>query len=148
MEESCYTYQCKNRELNTTHIEKLLCNCFNLAVKAEECVFALAFTAKGELLGVFEVSHGTVGASFMNMREVMIRMFLVGACSFILAHNHPSGDVSPSKNDYTACQNAVSTARMMGLNCLDFIIVGSSVKEEYGFQYFSFMEKDLLNPST
>ena len=58
----------------------------------------------------------------------------VGAVGIILAHNHPSGDPSPSKEDIEATQNLVKASKIMNIDLLDHIIVGlgsySSLKEK------------------
>lgn len=72
---------------------------FRLKDRTEEYIYLLAFDKKCHLIGVFELSHGTVDSSLITPREVFMKALLCGASGIILAHNHPSGDVSPSKMD-------------------------------------------------
>ena len=97
---------------------------FGLSVAAEEYVWILAMDTKCHALAVFELSHGTAGCSHVGTREAMIRLLLAGASCFVLIHNHPSGDVSPSRDDLKATKRLVDAADLMCIRFLDHIIVG------------------------
>ena len=68
-------------------------------------------------------SIGSQTASLVHPREVFKSAILKGACSLILAHNHPSGDPSPSKDDVDLTNRLVEAGRLMGIDVLDHIIV-------------------------
>lgn len=102
--------------------------------QAEEHVYLLAFNTKCKLLGVFEVSHGTADQSLVNPREMFVRLFLCGATQFAIAHNHPSGDCTPSKSDNEVTNRVKDAAKLMGITFLDHIVIGS------GSNYYSFAE--------
>lgn len=105
-----------------------ICQMFNDLYKlnqlAEEHVFLAAFTIKGRPLGVFEVSHGTGNCSLLQPREVFIRLLLAGASSFVIVHNHPSGDCTPSMEDMKVTRAMKEIGEMMGIPMLDHIIAG------------------------
>ncbi len=143
IEENTYDYLQKEEDFDYFAVTTMLCSCFRLADKAEEYLYVLGFTAKGGLLGVFEVAHGAGSGARINFREIMQRMLLVGASGFILAHNHPSGDPTPSGLDLKACREAVRAGDFMGLPCLDFIIVGRDMTDGSCLS-FSFFSKNLL----
>lgn len=107
-------------------ITEMLNICFHLNKLAEEHVWLVALTTKGEPLGVFELSHGTANMSLVTPREIFIRLLLSGATNFIMAHNHPSGDSSPSKEDMEVTQKVQECASLIGINFLDHIIVGDN----------------------
>lgn len=48
----------------------------------EEYMYAVSIDTKGRILGCFEISHGTVNASFLNPREIFLKLLLLGAVSF------------------------------------------------------------------
>ncbi len=110
-------------------VSKMFCSCFRLADKAEEYVYAAAYTLAGGLLGVFELNHGSNCSSRIHFRELMQRMWLVGAGGFILIHNHPSGDPTPSDDDIESYKDAIRMGEFFDTRCLDFIIVGRSLDE-------------------
>ena len=106
---------------------------FNIDKYAEEFVFLLAFDIKMHLIGISQVSHGTPISSFCNPREIFQRALLAGAQSIIVLHNHPSGDSSPSKEDYDTTKRLEEAGQIIGVALLDHIIV-----TQYG--YYSFNE--------
>ena len=112
--------------LNAEQIVHMLNECFRLDKKAEEYVYLLAFSARMQLLGVFELSRGTVDASFCNTREIFIRLLLCGATNFVIAHNHPSGDASPSAEDIKTMRRIREASQIMGVNMCDSIIIGEA----------------------
>lgn len=125
-------------------VTALLCECFRLSDMAEEYAYVLGLTSKGKLLGVFELSHGTACGSPIGMRELMLRLILVGAASFVVVHNHPSGDVIPSDDDFETCEKIKRAADLMGFAFSDFIIVGKEIGGDGQSRYLSFFEEGIL----
>lgn len=97
---------------------------FRLKDRTEEYIYLLAFDKKNHLIGVFELSHGTVDSSLISPREVFMKALLCGASGIILAHNHPSGDVSPSKPDMQLMARIKAAGEMLSVPLLDFVICG------------------------
>lgn len=58
----------------------------------EEYMYMICMNTKNKIIGVFEISHGSVNSSIVNPREVFQKALLANAVSIILMHNHPSGD--------------------------------------------------------
>lgn len=117
-------------------IAGMLDDIFRMSRLAEEHLYLVALSTKGHPLGVFEVSHGSVDASVFNPREIFIRLLLCGASMFVIAHNHPSGDTHPSKEDFAATRKLKECADMMGIPMIDHIIIGNS--------FYSFNVNDAL----
>jgi DNA repair protein RadC len=80
---------------------------------------------------------GTIDHTPVYPREVVRRALELGAASMILVHNHPSGDVSPSKSDIDVTRQIVDAARPLGIEVHDHLIIGAK-------QHFSFKAKELL----
>lgn len=99
---------------------------------AEEHVYMLALNTKCRVIGLFEISHGTVNECMVSPREVLIRALLCGAAAIFLVHNHPSGDSQPSTMDTVATKRMHQACKMIGIELLDHIIVGD--------HYYSFLE--------
>lgn len=91
-------------------------------------------------IGVFEISRGTVAASLLSAREILIRILIVGATHFLICHNHPSGHLQPSKYDVDSTKNIVNAGRTIGIPLVDHLIIGDgryvSLLEEYGKELF------------
>ena len=102
---------------------------------AEEHVWLLAVSPQMKLIGGFEISHGSSWQSVAPMREIFTRLCLCNASQFFLCHNHPSGEVKPSKGDIETTKKLADAAKLMDTQLIDHIIVG---KENGVSQYFSF----------
>lgn len=97
---------------------------YRLNRQAEEHLYMIALNTKCRVLGVFEISHGTINQSICNPRDIFIKALLCGAYGIILAHNHPSGDCSPSKEDIQTHKRILDGGQIVGIQLLDNIIVG------------------------
>ncbi len=117
---------------NSRSVAEMLNTVFRLNRQSEEYVYMIALNIKNKPLGVFELSHGTVNLSICSTRDIFIKALLCGATGIILAHNHPSGDVVPSKEDMTLYNKVKEAGKIMDISILDNIIVGDG--------YFSFTE--------
>ena len=98
VKESAVNYACDKLDTPSA-IAQMFNSVFGLDHMAEEYVYLAAFTTTCRVLGVFEVSHGTVNTTPANPREIFIRLLLSGASCFAVCHNHPSGDCTPSDED-------------------------------------------------
>lgn len=81
---------------------------------------------------------GTLNESVVHPREVFKEAFLQNANSVLIAHNHPSGDCTPSKADFEVTYKMVHVAMTMGVCLVDHIIVCKN-------QYYSFKEHKYLD---
>lgn len=95
---------------------------------AEEHMYMLALGSKCKLIGLFEVSHGTVNASLVSPREILMRALLCGAVGIVLVHNHPSGDVTPSDDDIKTTERIKNACQLMNVDLFDHIIIGDGYK--------------------
>jgi DNA repair protein RadC len=89
--------------------------------------------SKNSVLGVETVSIGTVNASLVHPREVLKPALEKSATCIILVHNHPTGNVSPSREDILLTRRFEKCGRIIGIEVVDHIIVGdgryTSMKE-------------------
>lgn len=99
----------------------------------EEYMYMICMNVKNKVIGVFEISHGTVNASLVSPREAFQKALLANAVSVIFLHNHPSGDSTPSREDIEVTKRLVEAGKIVGVEVLDHIIIGdrySSLKEK------------------
>ena len=111
-----------------------------IPVLGNECteVFLIAcLSTKHQLLCLHEVSRGSLDSTVVHPREVFKAALLANAAAVVLAHNHPSGDASPSPEDVALTARLVSAGDIIGIDVLDHIIVGTG-------SYFSFKEAGQL----
>jgi DNA repair protein RadC len=76
-----------------------------------------------------EVSKGTLNSSLIHPREIFKPAIQYSAAAVILAHNHPSGDPSPSAQDVRITKKLMEAGRTMEINVLDHIIIGRKTRE-------------------
>lgn len=89
------------------------------------------------------VSQGTVNEVAAHPREILRPVIARAAYAFILIHNHPSGDPSPSRADYSVTTRIVEAAALMQIQFIDHIIIGRS--EGGRNPYFSFREAGVIS---
>lgn len=89
-----------------------------------EHLIVLALNTKNEVNAINTVSIGSLNASIVHPREVFKALILANAAAFIVAHNHPSGNPQPSKEDVNITGRLKECGRLMGIELLDHIILG------------------------
>ncbi len=72
------------------------------------------------------ISIGTVNASLVNPREIFTQALRYGAVSIVMLHNHPSGDVTPSRNDIIVTGRVKEAGDILGIRLIDHIIIGNN----------------------
>jgi len=91
---------------------------------------------KNEVLGFPTVSVGTLSASLVHPREVFKPAIRASAAGIVLAHNHPSGRVGPSREDREVTRRLKEASEIIGIEVLDHVILGAG--------YFSMKEHGIL----
>lgn len=117
-------------------IYDMMCNVFHADKQTEEICHVLCFNTKMKLQGVFEIFRGTVNISLINPREIFMKALLCGAVNIILTHNHPSGDISPSKEDVEVTKRIKEAGNLIGIPLLDHLIISDEFFysfREYGY---------------
>jgi len=121
-------YETPDERLQTTDPEavvEMLNGIFELDCQSEEYVYLICLDMGNQVNGVFELSHGTVGNAPCQPREVFQKALLANAVSIIIAHNHTSGSVVPSKFDDEIFDRLNESGKILGIPLVDFIIVGN-----------------------
>ena len=96
-----------------------------LADRGRETVAALLLATSHRPLGLHIVSVGTLDAAPVHPREVFKAAVLANAANLIIAHNHPSGDPTPSRADHEMLRRLARAGALLGIRGLDYIIVGA-----------------------
>lgn len=99
--------------------------CAHLIPLAQEHLILFTLTAQHRLIACHTVSIGTLTASLVHPREVFRPAIADGAASVILAHNHPSGDSTPSSADVAVTGVLADAGRLLGIELLDHLIVAA-----------------------
>ncbi|MFP4149282.1 MAG: RadC family protein, partial [Nitriliruptoraceae bacterium] len=91
----------------------------------ERCLSAVVDT-KHRLLAVVTSSIGSLDRTFMAPREILRDALLHNAAALVLAHNHPSGDPEPSRDDEQVTRRLVRAGELVGVEVLDHLVVGGT----------------------
>jgi len=112
--------------------------CYDIHKETEENCYLMCTDKKGNLIGVFHLSKGSVDMSIVSTRDVLVKALLYNAVGIILIHNHPSQNATPSESDKTLTKRMKQAADIVGLSLEDHVIVCEDT-------YFSFHENNILN---
>ena len=108
-----------------------------LAAKAHEVFAVLFLDAQNRLVAMEELFRGTLTQTSVYPREVVLHALKHGAASVVLAHNHPSGTVQPSRADEALTQTLKAALALVDVRVLDHVIVAQG-------EALSMAEKGLL----
>jgi DNA repair protein RadC len=86
-----------------------------------EVIFVIHLSAKQGVLAVASYPRGA-DASHLPLREILGEALRLDAQGLVLAHDHPSGDATPSEQDLAAARTLADTARSMGIRLVDHLI--------------------------
>ena len=103
----------------------------------KEVLQVAMINVKNELIMKERVSVGGLSSAVTQPREVFANAIRKGAFGVILAHNHPSGDPSPSKEDIRITKRLAKAGELLGIRVLDHIVIGDGC-------YVSFADRKLL----
>lgn len=108
------------------NIVQMMKDCFDMHKLNEEYVYVLSFDFDLNLLGVFELSHGTTKISLIENKELYTYLLLSGAEEFVVLHNHPSGTLDISNDDKNITSNVNAFSAIMNIKMLESIIVSKN----------------------
>jgi DNA repair protein RadC len=95
-----------------------------LREQKKEFFILLCLDTKNHIIRQETISIGSLNANVVHPREVFRIALLESAAHIIVAHNHPSGDPTPSSEDIEITKKLVETGKMMGIDVLDHVIIG------------------------
>lgn len=100
---------------------------------------AFHLDARNQVTNFQTVSIGTVSASLVHPREVFKAAILANSHAIIVAHNHPAGSLTPSKEDLETTEILIKAGDLMGVKVIDHVIVSSnglcSLRETHGYMW-------------
>ena len=109
----------------------------SLRYQYKEIFKIVLLNTKNEIITDVDISIGTLNSSLVHPREVFREAIRRSSNKIILLHNHPSGDIQPSKEDKNVTKRLKECGEIIGIEVMDHIIIGDGV-------YFSFKENMLI----
>ena len=134
VKEDGFPYSCKATLNSPSDVRDLLTKSMELHLEAEEVFILITVDTKHQITGIFEVARGHLSSCLVHPREVFKRALLMNAAAIFIAHNHPSGDVTPSRDDITVTKKLREAGDILGVCLLDHLIIGDSPIEYYSFR--------------
>lgn len=99
----------------------------------KETLKSVLLDTKNKVLAIKTVSVGDLSSSIVHPREVFKDAVIASAAALIVAHNHPSGDPTPSPEDVAVTKRLIGAGEILGIDLLDHIVIGdgtfASLKE-------------------
>jgi DNA repair protein RadC len=108
----------------------------NLSDKTKE-EFWVILMKKNTVTGVEQLHQGGLDSAVVDIRLLMKRLLEKNVTGFIIAHNHPSGNLTASQSDKDLTKKIKEAAQLMNLQLLDHLIIA-------GMKYFSFADEGIL----
>ena len=103
----------------------------------QEEIRLIMLNTKNKIIAHKTISKGTINASIVTPREIFSPAIKMMASSIILAHNHPSADVTPSSEDKNITEIVARSGKLINIKLLDHIIIGKN-------KIYSFKEAGLI----
>jgi DNA repair protein RadC len=107
------------------------------ADRRQEHFLCVSLNGAHEIICIRQVSSGLVNKTVVHPREVFADPLTDRACAVIVAHNHPSGNIDPSKEDIDITKRLREAGEVLGIPLLDHLVFSDSA-------YYSFVERGLI----
>lgn len=110
----------------------------------KECFIVIALTRRNSIRAYSLVSLGGMTAALAHPRGVFRAAIVMGAAAIVCLHNHPSGDPAPSTADVSITRQLREGAKIIDIDLLDHIIMGTPAGDPNARGFYSFREAGLL----
>lgn len=123
----------REKVLSSENAYKILLSVFDQeTVQHKESMKVLLLNRANKVLGVCSISEGGINETSADVRIIMQAAILGSASAIILVHNHPSGELRPSKEDDGLTQRVKEVAKLMGIQLYDHLIITDESYYSYG----------------
>jgi DNA repair protein RadC len=117
--------------------------CVDMKLFNQEVLRVILLNTRQRLITMIDVTKGGLNESLAHPRDIFRPVIAHSAHAFVLVHNHPSGDPSPSEADLRLTRRLSEAARILQIQMLDHVIIGHPINERQG--YFSFKESGVIS---
>lgn len=93
--------------------------------RATESLWVMTVDGRNGLMGIEQVYSGTATGTSVRVAELFRYAIAVGGVGIVLVHNHPSGDHEPSEEDIKLTQEVLRAAKVMDIEVLDHLVIGT-----------------------
>lgn len=96
-----------------------------------EVFLVLCLNTKNKVNAVHRCHVGSINSAIIHPREIFKSAILNNSASIIVAHNHPSGDPTPSMEDVHVTKQLVEAGKIIGIEVLDHLVIAGGDREKY-----------------
>jgi DNA repair protein RadC len=107
-------------------------------ISLQETFYVMYLNRRNRVLGIYELSKGGITGTVVDIRLLLSVALKVAATAIILCHNHPSGNITPSKADADITSKVKQAASLFDISVADHIIISPERK------YYSFVDEGML----
>jgi DNA repair protein RadC len=108
--------------------------CFDSStIEWHETSIVICLTPQLEVIGWYKIADGGINTCLFDIKKTMQVILLSNATAFIIAHNHPSGSIKPSRSDYAVMKKIEAAANILELKFIDHFII--TKKSYYSLKY-------------
>ncbi len=107
-------------------------------ISLQEQFVVMYLNQANKILGVYKLSKGGITGTVADVRLILATALKAAACSIILCHNHPSGNLKPSNADIDLTRKIKEAAELMEIRTLDHLIISPENK------YYSMKEEGIF----
>lgn len=110
----------------------------------QESLWVICLDRKNKPISRTMVTLGTLTSSLAHPREIFKIAILASAAAIVVSHNHPSGDPAPSSADLQLTRQLRDAARIIGIDLIDHVIVGTCEDDPLKVGHYSFRQAGIL----
>lgn len=130
--EPTFSFEVDNEYSNINDYVYDICkNDIKFVENYDEYIYIFAFDFNNNLKGIYELSHGNSSEAKIYHRELFMFLLLIGAESFIMVHNHPSGSTEPSAADLESTSLISEFSKLLDIKFLDALVISKDSYEPY-----------------
>lgn len=111
---------------STSDLADFIMNVLNINNEAQEVVYLLSLNSKNQLVSFTEIARGGLNTCNISQDEIFKNVLLSNCDKFIILHNHPSGDPTPSKNDIEITKKILNSSKILNIEFLDHLVIGDN----------------------
>jgi DNA repair protein RadC len=98
---------------------------YQMAALEQEYLYVILLDTRNRVIGQpIEVYHGSLNTSLIRIGELFKHAIRANAAAIVLAHNHPSGDPTPSPEDVAVTRALVEAGKLLDIDVLDHLVIG------------------------
>ena len=124
VKESAKVYDVDRRIKSPDDAHAVIERVMGLSSKTKEHLVMMSLNTKNDVIGIHTIHIGTVNSSIVHPREILQQAILNNATSFMIFHNHPSGDPTPSPQDIAVTRQIARAGELLNVFLVDHIIIG------------------------